>query len=119
MSYKTEFQSNNADLQAILDAVNALPAGGIATCTVTVVNNSDDSITLYPMYEGSSGSIEVDRYGSTSITMPKQSAVWFSGWVPLGASVNPSTAGSTKVGSCTYEGMFAMYADGTVTIRND
>lgn len=27
MSYKTEFQSNNIDLQAILDAVNALEGG--------------------------------------------------------------------------------------------
>lgn len=25
MSYKTELQSNNADLQAILDIINALP----------------------------------------------------------------------------------------------
>ena len=41
MSYKSELQSNNADLQNILDTINSLPeAGGsdddsIKTCTVT------------------------------------------------------------------------------------
>ena len=43
-NYNTELQSNNTDLQSILDAVNALPeaSGGTAveTCTVTIENNS-------------------------------------------------------------------------------
>ena len=121
MSYKTEFQSNNTDLQTILDMVNTLPEGGGGTvmCAVTFVNNSDDSITLYPNYEGYSGSVNVDRFESVSITVPKQSAVWFTGWVPLGASITPTTAGSAKIGSSTYDGMVSIYSDGTVTIRND
>ena len=119
MSYKTEFQSNNTDLQAILDAVNNLPDGGGSTCTVTFVNNSDDSITLYPKYEGYSGSVAVDRFESASISVPKQSAVWFTGWVPLGCSISPTSAGAAVVGSCTYEGMVAIYSNGTITIKND
>lgn len=41
MSYKTEFQSNNADLQAILDAVNNLPeAPSVKSGTITTASNS-------------------------------------------------------------------------------
>ena len=120
MSYVTEIQSNNTNLQAILESIDALPeAGASAMCTVTFVNNSDDSITLYPKYEGYSDSINVDRYESTSIEVPKNSAVWFTGWVPLGGSANPTTAGSVTIGSSTYDGMVAVYSDGTITIRND
>jgi hypothetical protein len=38
MSYKEEFASNNTDLQAILDKVNALPEAGASygTCTVKI-----------------------------------------------------------------------------------
>lgn len=40
MSYKTEFQSNNTDLQAILDAVNALPEAGPNFSHVGFFNDS-------------------------------------------------------------------------------
>lgn len=47
MSYKTEFQANNTDLQTILDTVNNLPdvAGG-AACGVVNVTTKDTSITI-------------------------------------------------------------------------
>lgn len=47
MSYKTELQGNNTDLQTILDKVNALPdAGGgtLETCTVSVTVDYASSI---------------------------------------------------------------------------
>ena len=62
MSYNTELQSNNVDLQAILDTVSALPeAGGsdndsIKTCTVTF-NITNTSPWAY-LYIGSN--VEVD-----------------------------------------------------------
>lgn len=48
MSYKNKFQSNNTDLQTILDIVNTLPDAGstganIETCTVTI----DDGNNTY------------------------------------------------------------------------
>ena len=154
MSYKAGFQSNNIDLQSLIDLANNLPSAGttenlddelatqddliaqiiaglegkaagdsggnsVTMCSVTFVNNSDDSITLYPKYEGYSGSVNVDRFESATIEVPKNSAVWFTGWVPLGGSASPTTAGSVTIGSSTYEGMAAIYTDGTITIRND
>lgn len=53
MGYKTELQSNNADLQTILNKVNALPeaggggGGSVETCTVTI---SGSSSSCYPRY---------------------------------------------------------------------
>lgn len=94
-------------------------SSGPSTCTATIANNSDDSITIYPHYEGYYESIVIDRFESASITVPKNSAIWFNGWVPLGASVNPATAGSYKICSCGNEGIAAIYADCTVTIKNN
>ena len=51
MSYKTDLQSNNVDLQSILNTINSLPeagsgGGGIETCTVTIKNTD----TIVPLY---------------------------------------------------------------------
>lgn len=51
MNYNTELQSNNTDLQSILDTINALPDAGsdgtsVETCTVTI-NLSGLSISSY------------------------------------------------------------------------
>lgn len=43
MSYKNEFQSNNTDLQAILDIVNALPD---ALTTETWILTLEDGSTV-------------------------------------------------------------------------
>ena len=116
-----ELTTQDSLISQIISALDG-KSGGVSApemCTVSVVNNSDDAITLYPKYEGYSGSINVDRFESASITVPKQSAVWFTGWVPLGGRANPTTAGSVTVGSCGYEGMAAIYSDGTITINNN
>lgn len=39
MSYKTEFQSNNADLQAILNSINAMEGGSEVESTFTPTNS--------------------------------------------------------------------------------
>lgn len=44
MSYKTDFQSNNTDLQAILDMVNSLPDAN-TTATVSSVQQSTFNVT--------------------------------------------------------------------------
>ena len=48
MSYNAELQANNADLQAILDAVNNLPEGGAAAPTYgeIAVSTNATSITI-------------------------------------------------------------------------
>lgn len=52
MSYNTELQSNNAELQEILDAVNDLPdagggGGGVETCTIILRPDSDAALYIY------------------------------------------------------------------------
>ena len=44
MSYKNEFQSNNTDLQTILDMINALPA--LKSITATDDGNGNVTISL-------------------------------------------------------------------------
>lgn len=70
MSYNTELQNNNADLRAILDAVNNLPEAGsgsggsgtIETCTLQFVypNGNDVNVSeiLIPFVRG--GNVEYD-----------------------------------------------------------
>lgn len=57
MSYKTELQSNNTDLQSILDTVNALPdaESGGSTVSVTVTNNSGDGNSILYFTESGDG----------------------------------------------------------------
>lgn len=47
MSYKTELQGNNNDLQAILDKVNALPDAGGGSSTVPVEIIRYDGVFYY------------------------------------------------------------------------
>lgn len=56
MGYKTELQSNNADLQTILNKVNALPeagggggGGSVETCTVVLKTTAGASSSYYPV----------------------------------------------------------------------
>ena len=43
MAYKTEFQSNNADLQSILDTINAMPGGTTVETSSFISTNSGGS----------------------------------------------------------------------------
>lgn len=101
------------------DQIRNIAGNSTEMCTVTFVNNSDDSIKLYPKYEGCSDSIDVDRFESASVTVPKNSVVWFTGWVPLGGYATPDTAGSIQICSYLMEGMAAIYSDGSITICNN
>lgn len=47
MSYKTDFQSNNADLQTVLDIVTAMPEAGGASTTLTINHSGDYSAKVY------------------------------------------------------------------------
>ena len=72
MGFKTELQSNNVDLQSILNKINALPeagsggggssgdAGTIETCTVVVNVENPNEISAFALYE----SYEEVDYGS-------------------------------------------------------
>lgn len=61
MSYKSDLQQNNADLQSILDGVNALPDAGsgggasVETCTVNVVYGNRDIYLGYTSYTDGEG----------------------------------------------------------------
>lgn len=67
MTYNSELQSNNADLQAILDTVNALPEASsgpsVETCTVNVsVSGTGVSITSISYTTVADGEVSAVRY---------------------------------------------------------
>lgn len=65
MSYNTELQSNNADLQAILDAVNALPeAGGGESEDVT--DETNEYTAKLETLESAISALETELEGKAS-----------------------------------------------------
>lgn len=99
MSYNTDLQTNNVNLQAILDTVNNLPeAGGssIETCTVTLLGASSSYRPYNYSYTAIDTNGNIDCFAvtvnsSTSVTLEnvvKGSVVTVS-WYTL-----PSTASS-------------------------
>lgn len=92
MGYKTELQSNNADLQTILNKVNALPeaggggGGSVETCTVTFRKGSSmtepgmGTGTVY--YSDGNGAVKNTLFNivnNTTITVIKNSIIYVSG----------------------------------------
>ena len=123
MSYKTEFQSNNADLQVILDAVNSIGESGnktYNTCSVTfamsggyvasysyvqvtssgakavtVTPSSKSSVTVNDALCGSVASFTASKAVSTGTTSGGCSRLIYSGSLQ-GMTVRvPTTAGGT------------------------
>ena len=118
MSYKTELQSNNTDLQAILDAVNTLPDGssgkfatgivtgtGSATLTISDVGFTPVGFTL--VVEKNTGS----SYNCTQDCL-------------IGVTFNEPKATSVSYGTsyrieCSYSNQYEDYNEPTVTIEGD
>ena len=116
MSNKTQLQTNNTNLDALITRVNAaketaasLPdagsggsgGGSVETCTVTMVNNTDDTLDILGMwYDGSSIlSYQTPVYdGDTTTKMAiKHSAI-----------VIPTNFSSISV-SASYIGPYSLY----------
>lgn len=103
MSYNEELQSNNADLQAILDSINELPD----------VNPG-----------GSGGSVEVTLLGSTPQKLTKAGTVKLACDSECAYSIDSDTVAvfdilsgtKSKISTVTQEdGMYKIQADGTAT----
>jgi hypothetical protein len=82
MSYNTNLQANNVDLQSILNTINTLPeAGGMSleTCEVSVYLMSDDGFFAYTTVENGVVKAEFKSVkagaASESITVCKNSAI--------------------------------------------
>lgn len=101
MSYKTEFQSNNADLQAILDAVNSMDESGnktYNTCSVTFVMSGG--------YIASYSYVQVTSSGAKAVTVTPSSKNTVTVSDALCGSVasftaSKAVASGTTSGGCT------------------
>ena len=87
MSYNTDLQSNNTDLQAILDAVNALPeAKKIETVTGTIeMEAGGDYVDISPVFYYLNPNFEaitamLPATGALEFTAVKNSVVAFEEW---------------------------------------
>lgn len=67
MSYKQEFQSNNADLQSILDSINAMSGGTTVETSSFVPTNSGG--TTYKSKFGDNN-IDLQRLLEMALTLP-------------------------------------------------
>ena len=88
-AYKPRLQNNNTDLQKILDTINSLPEGGPQVETCTVTNNAEDGCITYTNAEGNY-IIEEDIEYNNSISVLKNTAVYFKTWGGLGGRINAS-----------------------------
>lgn len=102
MGYKTELQSNNVDLQTILNKVNALPeagggggGGSVETCTVTFTKwgsfpepGMGEGIVYYSDGNGAVKNTQYSILNDTVITVAKNSLIAIKG----GWNGNMSTA---------------------------
>ena len=82
MSYNTEFQSNNTDLQSILDTINALPDAGsggtVETCTVTITDQYGDyggDFYLTVFEDGEIKSVEYNPWNDYAGTITVENVV--------------------------------------------
>lgn len=119
MDYNTELQDNNTDLQAILDAVNALPdkIDHGDSCTVTISGRTISRCIYHQVTNA--GVVMVDSTpSSTSVTLENvlcDSLVYFE----TSASSNKSITNGTNVfgGATTEHGVrVTATSGGTVSI---
>jgi hypothetical protein len=80
MSNKTRLQTNNTNLQALIDKANALPdAGGssgtINTVSVTVLNNATVSSVFY--WDAEKTLREILPGGTTETVNPLNGVLWY------------------------------------------
>lgn len=69
MSYKSEFQANNVDLQTILDAVNALPNKQYdRPCTVTISGYTVSRVVYTKVTSAGVESVDISP-ASSSVTL--------------------------------------------------
>lgn len=68
MAYKTEFQSNNADLQSILDTINAM-AGGTTVETSSFVPTNSGEVTYKSKFNDNN--IDLQRLLEMALSLPE------------------------------------------------
>lgn len=75
MSYKSDLQSNNTDLQSILDTINSLPeagsgGGSVETCTVTITSNDGSASVLEAISYTTYSSDDTTYYTEIAQSLP-------------------------------------------------
>lgn len=99
MSYNDTLTANNADLQAILDAVNALPSSG--GTEYTVVFNLCSGGTVYVNDE----EIYVDAGADTSVTVRGAQNIVLLDYSSLSGSLDGSSGCVSQRMSAYFEGL--------------
>lgn len=81
-NYNSIIQQNNAELEDILDTINALPegsgggsGGGVETCTVTLIDASENTLSRQGYYIG----LEVEPNSGRSIAVENSAEVLLEG----------------------------------------
>lgn len=124
MSYLTQLQTNNTNLQACIDKANALPeagsggGGSVETCTVTINSEEEDNI-IDIMYLSNTGIEEtyMDGVNTLSVEAKKDSII-----VVYGENINDYNSITTngiefKLANAGDESiMYIFYATGDGTI---
>jgi hypothetical protein len=97
MSNKTRLQTNNTNLQALIDKANSLPdaggsggGGSIETCTLTLRGacplNGDETVHYINSSLTAQSADFPDMMATNTLTVVKNSFVFFVGSLTLGAS---------------------------------
>lgn len=126
MSYNSELQSNNTDLQAILETINNLPeaggsgGGGIETCSVTISWFNDNTYEPFDIYySDGSGSVcniktATAQYNGT-LTCVKGSLIYMSTCATASGVQYIQVSSNILFISQMTDPVFGVNGDGTIT----
>lgn len=114
-TYNTEFQSNNIDLQSILDKINSLPSAGGTTsginCATGIVTSDDYGVITFPKLDFTPTMITVWNIEESDFEDPDAEYSCYNGVLVCAISINDiwiaqitkSDSGAAYISNATYD----------------